>query len=187
MINTFLLYRRSRLKEIDYICCNTLERKIMIFLAQGVPRREIARRCGVRPDSVTRCIRRLRRKVEDLWRQKQPIAPTNKQLYQQVKISEIPFSHLTTLDDDEELEYEPSDQNQATEATYRQLDVDTAIENSDTYQMLSEKRQRELAKLLARGLTREECARQMGIGVQAVHQLVGRMRKRLSECKKNTR
>lgn len=53
-----------------------------------------------------------------------------------------------------------------------------AIESSGAMRALT-KRQRKVARLMAAGYSRAEVAEKQGVGVQAVHQMVGVMRKRL--------
>ena len=52
------------------------------------------------------------------------------------------------------------------------------IQNDWTFQCLT-KRQREVAKYLFEGFTRRETAKELGISLQAIHQIIPRMRKRL--------
>lgn len=55
-------------------------------------------------------------------------------------------------------------------------------ERDDTLHHLT-KRQREVAQILADGYTRREVADRLGICLQAVHQIVLRMRKRLQQVR----
>lgn len=183
---TALAFRRTIVNDLDYIWCNELERKVIFFLSQGMTRKQIALRCGVHPDSISRCIGRLKAKLHEVWnKQVVPKKPKQSQKYQKVRVTTLPFSQLVDLDDDEEeMMFDPGDNGLAQAEVYRKLEVDTAIENSDTYLMLVEKKQKALAKLLAQGLSREECAKRLGLkSTQAIHQMIGRMRKQIRKCR----
>lgn len=184
---TALIYTRKKAHGVDFIWCSELERKVIYFLDKGYTQKQIAKRCNCHPDSVGRCIRRLKAKVELLYRQSLPKKePKNQIKFQKVKVSTIPFSQLLQLDNDEDEEniFEPSDNGLAQSEVYRQLEIDTDITKSDTYQLLVEKKQKKLAILLSQGLSREECAKKLGLkSTQAIHQMIARMRKHLRKCK----
>lgn len=182
-----LLHRRVKLTGREFIWASARDREILNFLAKGLNKKQIAERLKITPRSVYRAVARINKRIEALWQeQHQPEPPkiTTGVTYQKVYVQNIPFSTIANTDsDDEEVAFDFGDEGEAVAKTWRKLEMDTPIEQTDIYRALGEnKKYQELAVLLSQGMTHRQCAKKLGISEQAIHQRAARMRKVLKKC-----